>query len=131
MIIFYESYGLYGFFRGIFDPKCSDCYYMEDGKYWHRDANGLVKEQLWVNVFSSIATRAIGLTDEGREWVLDHRDLNFDDELNTRDLVNLKKNTPNDIRKSIEDEAREIANSADVLRQKWAAREGLTHDVQG
>lgn len=127
MIIFYESYGLYGFFKGIFDPKCSDCYYMEDGKYWHRDANGKINEQLWVNVFGSIHNRAIGLTEEGREWVLDHRDLDFDDELNTRDLINLKKNTPNDIRKSIEEEALEIANSAEFLRQKWAAREGVTH----
>lgn len=127
MIIFYESYGLYGFFKGIFDPKCSDCYYMQDGQYWHRDANGLVKAQHWQSVFSSIHNRAIGLTDEGREWVLDHRELDFDDDLNTRDLINIKKNTPNDIRKVIEEEAREISNNAEVLRKKWAAREGVTH----
>lgn len=125
MLIFYESYGFYGFFEGIFSPKCSDCYYMEDGRYWHRDANGLVKEQLWQNVFGSIHNRVIGLTEAGREWVLDHRELDFDDNLNTRDLVNIKKNTPNDIRKVIEEEAVEIKSEAEKLRRKWAAREGL------
>ena len=125
MLIFYESFGLYGFFKGIFDPKCSDCYYMDDGRYWHRDANGLVKEQLWQNVFGSIHNRVIGLTEAGREWVLDHRELDFDDNLNTRDLVNIKKNTPNDIRKVIEEEAVEIKSEAEKLRRKWAAREGL------
>lgn len=125
MLIFYESYGLYGFFEGIFSPKCSDCIYMKDGKYWHRDMNGLVKEQLWQNVFGSIHNRVIGLTEAGREWVLDHRELDFDDNLNTRDLVNIKKTTPNDIRKVIEEEAVEIRTEAEKLRLKWAAREGL------
>lgn len=125
MLIFYESFGLYGFFKGIFDPKCSDCYYMDDGRYWHRDANGLVKEQLWQNVFGSIHNRVIGLTEAGREWVLDHRELDFDDNLNTRDLVNIKPSTPVDLKRLIGKEAFEIMIEAEKLRRKWAAREGL------
>lgn len=125
MLIFYESYGLYGFFYGIFDPKCSDCIYMDDGKYWHRDAKGLVTEMSWTNVFSYLKNRVVGMTEAGREWMLDHRELDFDDDLNTRDLVNIKKTTPNDIRKVIEEEAVEIRTEAEKLRLKWAAREGL------
>jgi len=125
MLIFYESFGLYGFFEGIFSPKCSDCIYMKDGKYWHRDANGMVTELSWVNVYGYVNNRFVGMTEAGREWMLDHRELDFDDNLNTRDLVNIKKTTPNDIRKVIEEEAVEIRTEAEKLRLKWAAREAV------